>query len=80
MDWPSWGPRPWPDFLLVIVVQLLSHVRLFATSWIIARQAPCPWDSPGKITRVGFRALLQGNLPDSGIEPTSPALQADLYR
>ena len=29
MDWPSWGPRPWPDFLLVVVVQLLSCVRLF---------------------------------------------------
>ena len=28
-------------------------------------------DSPGKNTGVGCRALFQGNLPDSGIEPTS---------
>ena len=34
----------------------------------------CPWDSPGKYTGVGFHALL---LPDPGIEPRSPALQAD---
>ena len=34
-------------------------------------------DSPGKNTRVGCHALLQGNLPNPGIEPRSPALQAD---
>ena len=31
----------------------------------------CPWDSPGKNTEVGRNALLQGNLPDPGIEPVS---------
>ena len=30
---------------------------------------PCPWDAPGKDTGVGGHALLQGNLPDPGIEP-----------
>ena len=34
-------------------------------------------DSPGKNTRVGCHALLQGDLPNPGIEPRSPALQAD---
>ena len=37
----------------------------------------CPWRFPGKNTRVGSHSLLQGNLPDPGIEPRSPALQAD---
>ena len=52
----------------------------------------CPWgfpmdcgpsgfsvhgDFPGKNTGVGCHFLLQGNLPDPGIEPGSPALQAD---
>ena len=37
----------------------------------------CPWDSPGKNIGVGCRALLQGNLPNPGIGPESPALQAD---
>ena len=35
---------------------------------------PCPWASPGKSTGVGCHALLQGNLPDLGIEPGCPAL------
>ena len=37
----------------------------------------CPWDSPGKNTGVGCHFLLQGDLPNPGIEPGSPALQAD---
>ena len=37
----------------------------------------CPWDSPGKNTRVGCRALLQGIFPTQGIKPLSPILQAD---
>ena len=37
----------------------------------------CPWDSPGKNTGVGCHSFLQGNLPDPGTEPGSPALQAD---
>ena len=38
-----------------------SRVRLFATPWTGAHQAPlCPWDSPGKNTGVGCQALLQG--------------------
>ena len=37
----------------------------------------CPWDSPGKNTGVGYHFLLQGNLPNPGIEPRSPALEAD---
>ena len=34
----------------------LQHARLF-----------CPWDSPGKNTRVGIHPLLQGNLPNPGL-------------
>ena len=34
-------------------------------------------DPPGKNTGVGCHALLQGNLPNPGIEPRSPSLQAD---
>ena len=29
----------------------------------------CPWDSPGKDTGVGRHFLLQGNLPDPGMDP-----------
>jgi len=34
-------------------------------------------DSPSKNTGVGCHALLQGNLPNPGIEPRSPTMQAD---
>ena len=37
----------------------------------------CPWDSPGKNTGVGCHALLQGNLPNPGVEPRSPPLQVN---
>ena len=44
------------------------------TSWTLSTRLLCPWDFPGKNTGVGWRVLLQGNLPDPGIEPKSPAL------
>ena len=37
----------------------LSHVQLFVTPWIVAYQAPRPWDFPGKSTRVGCYCLLR---------------------
>ena len=36
-----------------------------------------PWNSPGQNTGVGTCSLLQGYLPNPGIKPRSPALQAD---
>ena len=36
-------------------------------------------NSPGKNTAVGCHALLQGDLPNPGIKPRSPALQADSF-
>ena len=36
-----------------------------------------PWNSPGQNTEVGSLSLYQGGLPNPGIEPGSPALQAD---
>ena len=37
----------------------------------------CPWDSPGKNTGRGQPFPSPGDLPDPGIKPGSPALQAD---
>ena len=36
-----------------------------------------PWNSLGQNTGVDSLCLLQGNLPDPGIEPGFPGLQAD---
>ena len=38
-----------------------------------------PWNSPGQTTRVERLSLLQGTLPNPGIEPRSPTLQADYF-
>ena len=35
------------------------------------------WDFPGKNTGVGYHFLLQGDLPNPGIEPRFPALYTD---
>ena len=49
-----------------------------ATPWTISWQVPLgPWHSPGKKTGVGCHFPSRGNLPNSGIEPGSPALQAN---
>ena len=43
------------------VLSCFSYVRLFATLWTVAHQAPLVHgDSPGKNTGVGCYALLQG--------------------
>ena len=59
------------------VCQSLIRVRLFATLWTVARQAPLSMD----FSRQEYWSWLPfpspGDLPDPGIEPRSPALQAD---
>ena len=45
--------------LLLLLLSHFSRVRLCATPQTAARQAPCPWDSPGKNTGVGCHFLLQ---------------------
>ena len=60
-----------------VKVKLLSHVRLFATPWTVAHQAPL---SMG-FSRQEYWSVLPfpspGDLPDPRIEPTSPALKTD---
>ena len=55
----------------------LSHVRLLATLWTVAHQAPPSMESsrPGYWSGVPFPS--PGDVPDPGIEPRCPALQVD---
>ena len=58
----------------------LSHVHLFATSWTLAHQAPLSMGFSRQEYWSGLPFPTLGNLPNPGIEPTSPispALQAD---
>ena len=58
-------------------VQSLSRVRLFATLWTVPHQAPLSIGFSRQDYWSGLPFLSPGNLPDPGIEPRSPALQAD---
>ena len=51
-------------------VKSLSRVRLCGPTRLLS-----PWDFPGKSIELPFPA--PGDLPDPGIEPGSPALEAD---
>ena len=53
-------------------VKSLSCVRLSATPWTVAYQAPHPWDFPGKNTGVGCHFLLQEIFPTQGLNPVLP--------
>ena len=58
----------------VYCAQSLSHVQPFATPWTIASQAPL---SMGILQAIILEWAASGDFPNPGIEPRSPALQAD---
>ena len=58
-------------------VKLLSRVRLFATPWTVAHQASLSMGFSRQEYWSGVPFPSPGDLPNPGIEPRSPALQAD---
>ena len=55
----------------------LSRVRLFATPCTVAHQAPLSMGFPRQEYYRGLPFPSPRDLPNRGIEPRSPALQAD---
>ena len=55
----------------------LSHVQFFSTLWAVAYQAAPSMGSSRPEYLSGSPFPSPGDLPDPGIEPGSPALQAD---
>ena len=60
-----------------VKVKSISCVRLFTTPWTIAYQASLSMVFSRQEYQSGLPFPSPGDLPDSGIEPGSPALQAD---
>ena len=58
-------------------VKSLSHVRLFATPWTVACQAPLSMGFSRQEYWSGLPFPSPGDLPNPGIEPGSPALEVD---
>ena len=55
----------------------LSYVQLFATPWTVAYKAPPSMGNSRQEYWSGLPFPSPGDLPDPGIEPGSPTLQAD---
>ena len=85
--WPrAWGSSSLPHFCAVGCsrhasahpeVKSLSCVRLFATPWTVAHQAPLSMGFSRQEYWSGLPFPSPGDLPNPGIKPRSPALQAD---
>ena len=55
----------------------LSHVQLFATPWTVAHQAPLSMGFSRQEYWSGLPFPSPGDLPNPGIKPRCPSLQAD---
>ena len=60
-------------------VKSLSHVRLFATPWTVAHQAPQSMEFSRQEYWSGLPFPPPGDLLNPGIEPGYPAFQADSF-
>ena len=59
-----------------VKVKSLSRVQLFATPWTVSYQAPPSMGFSRQEHWSGLPFPSPGDLPDLGIEPGSPVLQA----
>ena len=64
---------------MLLLRSRLSHVQLCVTLWLMvaARQAPLSMEFPKQEYWSGLPCPPPVHLPNPGIEPRSPALQAD---
>ena len=60
-----------------VKVKSLSHVQLFRNPWTVAHQLPLSVEFSRQEYWSGLPFPSPGDLPDPGIKPRSPALQAD---
>ena len=63
--------------MLKVKVKSLSRVRLFATPWTVGYQAPPSMGFSRQESWSGLPFPSPGDLPNPGIKPRSPTLQAD---
>ena len=63
--------------IVKVKMKSLSHFGLFVTPWTVAYQAPLSMGFSRQEYWSGLPFPSPGNLPDLGIEPRFPALDAD---
>ena len=64
-------------YICICILKSLSHVRLFVTPWTVVYQAPQSMEFSRQEYWSGLPFPSPEDLPNSGIEPGFPALQAD---
>ena len=62
---------------MLCCAQLLSCIRLLANPWTVAHESSVSMAFSRQEYWSGLPFPMPGDLPDPGIKPTSPALQAD---
>ena len=67
----------WEPLKVSVKVKVLSRVRLFAIPWTVAYQALPSMEFSRQEYWSGLPFPSPGDLPHPGIEPGSPAFQAD---
>ena len=65
--------------VLTVCAKSLSHVRLLATLWTVACQAPLSMEFSRKECWSGLSCPSPRGLPSPGLNPGSPVLQQILY-
>ena len=76
----SWSKSSWKGSslgLICVCVKSLGRVRLFETLWTVAHQAPPSMRVSRQDYWSGLPFPSLRDLPNPGIKPRSPALQAD---
>ena len=77
LDWAN-PDNTWQSlYFMKVKVQSLSPVGLFATPWTVSYQVPPPIGFSRQEYLSGLPFPSPGDLPNLGIKPQSPALQAD---
>ena len=71
------GRRAWEGSFGLDKRKWKCCVWLFATPWTVALRALCPWGFPRQECSSGLPFPSPRDLPYPGMEPESPALQAD---
>ena len=66
-----------PVLEVFVEVEVYVFSPVFATPWTVAHQAPLTMEFSRQEYWSGLLFPSPGHLPKPGIEPTSPALQAD---
>ena len=59
------------------MLSYFNHVQFFVTPWTVAHQAPLSMGFSKQEYWSGLPFPSPGDLPDPGIEPSSPILQAN---